>query len=299
MTSRPLQPVRRGSRRAAVMCRIAAIALVAVGMGGCLQRNPAETTGSLGSLGVAPANAQRDSVEELGRRYERNPGDAATAAAYARALRVIGQHAQAVAVLQQAAIRAPKNLALLAEYGKALADAGRLKEASEVLGRAHTPERPDWRILSVQGAVTDQMGDHAGAQRYYEAALRLAPGEPSVLSNQGLSFALAKRLPEAEQVLRQAAASSGADIRVRQNLALVLGLQGKLAEAEELLRRDLPPAEVTASLASIRGMVSQPDSWSQIRRTAAREAPKHAPSLAAKAAPETASAFSGLRPTSN
>jgi Flp pilus assembly protein TadD len=204
-----------------------------------------------------------------------------------------------VAVLQQAAIRAPKNLALLSEYGKALADAGRLKEASEVLGRAHTPERPDWRILSVQGAVSDQMGDHAGAQRYYEAALRLAPGEPSVLSNQGLSFALAKRLPEAEQVLRQAAASPGADVRVRQNLALVLGLQGKLAEAEEVLRRDLPPAEVTASLASIRGMVSQPDSWSQIRRTAAKEAPKRSPSVAAQAAPETGAAFSGLRPTSN
>ena len=109
-----------------------------------------------------------------------------------------------------------------------------------MLGRAHAPERPDWRILSAQGAVADQVGDHPLAQRYYDAALKVAPGEPTVLSNQGLSFALSKRLPEAEQALRQADAHPDADERVRQNLALVLALQGKFGEAEAVLRRDLP-----------------------------------------------------------
>ena len=64
-------------------------------------------------------------------------------------------------MLQQAAIRTPNNPELLAAYGKSLADVGRYKEAAEVLGRAHAPERPDWRILSAQGAVADQTGDHA------------------------------------------------------------------------------------------------------------------------------------------
>ena len=88
---------------------------------------------------------------------------------------------------------------LLGAYGKALADVGRYKEAAEALGRAHAPERPDWRILSAQGAVADQMGDHTRAQSYYEAALKLVPQEASVMSNLGLSYALAKRLPEAER----------------------------------------------------------------------------------------------------
>ncbi len=53
-----------------------------------------------------------------------------------------------------------------------------------------------------------------------------------MLSNLGLSYALTKQLPEAEAALREASASPRADARVRQNLALVLALEGKFAEAE-------------------------------------------------------------------
>jgi hypothetical protein len=87
-----------------------------------------------------------------------------------------------------------------------------------------------------------------------------------VLSNLGLSYALSKRLPEAEQVLRQADAHPNADVRVRQNLALVFALQGKLQEAEAVLKRDLPASEVATSLASLRQMVAQPNSWAAIRK---------------------------------
>ena len=109
------------------------------------------------------------------------------------------------------------------------------------------------------------------AQRYYETALRLAPGEPTILSNMGLSYALSKRLPEAEQMLRQASTHARADRRVRQNLALVLGLQGKFQEAEEVLKRDFPPAEAAENLAALRRMVSQPNSWNAIRGSEARK----------------------------
>ena len=47
-----------------------------------------------------------------------------------------------------------------------------------MLERAHSPDQPDWRILSVQGAVLDQMGRHADAQRYYASALKIIPDEP-------------------------------------------------------------------------------------------------------------------------
>ena len=278
MSFRPLQP----GHGARVVSRIVTIAGLALALAGCLGRDPADTTGSIGRAG-ATSQTRYANLTELGKRYDSSPNDPGTAIAYSRALRDNSQNAQAVAVLQQSAIRNSRDITVLAAYGKALADAGRLKEASDVLSRSHAPERPDWRILSAQGAVADQMGDFDGAQRFYETALRLVPGEPSVMSNQGLSFALAKRLPQAEATLRQAAANPRADMRVRQNLALVLGLQGKFPEAEDVLRRDLPPAEVATNMAALRAMVSQPNNWNAIRRAAPERKEAIAPSSVAPA----------------
>jgi Flp pilus assembly protein TadD len=81
-------------------------------------------------------------------------------------------------------------------------------------------------------------------------------------------------LPEAERTLREAATHPRADIRMRQNLALVLGLQGKLPEAEAVLRSALPASEVDANMQALRAMVAQPNSWAAIR---AADAPRKAP----------------------
>ena len=67
------------------------------------------------------------------------------------------------------------------------------------------------------------------------------PNEPSVLSNLGLSYALSKNLPQAEAALRRAAAQRSPPPEVRQNLALVIGLQGRFEEAEAIARGGLTP----------------------------------------------------------
>ena len=54
------------------------------------------------------------------------------------------------------------------------------------------------------------------------------PGQPLVLSNLGLSYVLLKELPKAEETLRRAHNLAPADLRVRANLALAVGLQGRL-----------------------------------------------------------------------
>src|SRR3989440_255285 len=141
--------------------------------------------------------------------------------------------------------------------GLALADAGNFKQALDVLERAHSPDQPDWRILSVQGAVMDQMGRHAEAQRYYASALRIVPDEASVLSNLGLSYALSKDLKRAEETLRRASATGSVDKRVRQNLALVVGLQGRFQEAETIARADLPSGEAAANVTYLRQLLVQ------------------------------------------
>ena len=154
----------------------AAVGLMALSTAGCLRKGAADITGSIPNPQQATPEIWRRQSDIWGPRFEANPADPMAAISYAQALRALDQRPQAVAVLQQAAIRNPNNREVLAAYGKTLADVGRYKEASQVLSRAHTPERPDWRILSAQGAVADQTGDHVLAQQYYESALKLAAG---------------------------------------------------------------------------------------------------------------------------
>jgi Flp pilus assembly protein TadD len=205
-------------------------------------------------------------METWGERYRANPSDPEVAIRYAQALRAIGQRAQAAAVLDQAAVHNPQNRAVLGAYGRALADAGKLQQALDVLDRAHTQDDPDWRILSVKGAVLDQVGRHVDAQRHYASALRLKPDEPSVLSNLGLSYALSKNLPQAEATLRRAAVQPGAEPKVRQNLALVVGLQGRFQEAEQIASGDLSPTEAATNVAYLRQMLAQQNAWKKNQR---------------------------------
>src|SRR4051812_4810313 len=239
-------------RSARLLASVALAAMLGVALAACkTTRTLDDSTSAMAA--VPPGDTRTDA---WGERYRTNPGDPATAINYAHALRTTGQRAQAVAVLEQAVIKNPKDTEVLGAYGRALADVGNYQQALDVLGRAHTPDRPDWRILSVQGAVLDQMGRHEDAQRYYATALKIVPEEPSVLSNLGLSYALARDLPRAEATLRRAAARTR-DPRVRQNLALVVGLQGRFAEAEQIAQADLPPNEAAANVAYLRQMLSR------------------------------------------
>ena len=48
---------------------------------------------------------------------------------------------------------------------------------------------------------------------------------------------------------------------MRQNLALVVGLQGRFPEAETIARADLPPDEAAANVAYLRQMLAQQSDW--------------------------------------
>jgi Flp pilus assembly protein TadD len=239
--------------------------VLSISLGSCQTTSPIDITGSLAPAppaGRAEADWRR-SAEAWGERYQANPNDPDAAINYAAALRGNGQRSQAVAVLEQASIANPKHIGVLGAYGRALADVGNYNQALDVLGRAHAPDQPDWRILSLQGAVLDQMGRHEDAQRYYATALRIVPDEPTVLSNLGLSYALSKDLVRAEATLRRASAQPRVDPRVRQNLALVVGLQGRFAEAENIAQTDLPSDEAAANVAYLRQMLAQQNGWKQ------------------------------------
>lgn len=247
---------------------------VVLGLGGC--RDFGDVTAS-----IAPSSTAQLPDDEAGRRayadrwgriYADKPGDKTASINYARALRSLTRYKEASAVMQAAAVRAPRDYEVLGEYGKALADEGDLQQARDVLTRSYPPDRPNWTLLSAQGSVADRLDDHQSAQTFYRAALKIAPNEPAVLSNLGLSYALSRQLPLAEQTLKAAAAQPKADARVRQNLALVLALEGKFAEAEQESAHDMTPDEARHNVAAIRQMIAENDSWRALQTGAGKKA---------------------------
>lgn len=249
--------------------RLVAVVIAAgLVLGGCASRRAASngepsTTGSIPRSGAEGAGA----VEQWQKRYQANDADREAVIGYAQALRANGQVEQAVAVLERGVLKFPKDAAVASAYGKVLAVAGRFDEALKVVRSANDPVRPDWRLFSAEGAIQDQLANPTEARRLYGEALKLAPEDPTILNNLGLSYVLTNELPAAEKVLRRAAQNPQADVRVRQNLSLALGLQGKFSEAETVATAALPPDQAAANMAYLRTMMSQPNTWQKIKAT--------------------------------
>ena len=217
---------------------------------------------SVSDLSVPDLNR---AIETYGKQYERRPKSKQAGLNYADALRTAGRTDQALAVMQQMVIHHPEDNDVLAAYGKALASNGQLKKALDVIGRAQHADRPDWRLLSAQGAVLDQLDRPEEARVYYRKALQIVPDEPSVLSNIGMSYLLTNELPQAEQYLKQAVSTRKADSRVRQNLALVVGLQGRFDEAERIASAEMSPSDAKANVEYLRQMLSQQNAWNILK----------------------------------
>ena len=127
----------------------------------------------------------------------------------------------------------PENTNIKAVYGKKLLASGRSEQAIPVLKAVADSGTGDWRILSALGSAYDQQGQYGTARETYQKALALQPNQISILNNMGMSHALEGNLKEAEETLRGAMAlPEGKSLpRLRQNLALVVGLQGRFEES--------------------------------------------------------------------
>ncbi|MBZ9860957.1 tetratricopeptide repeat protein [Mesorhizobium sp. CA12] len=247
----------------------ALMAALAASVAGCGSTSKF-TTGSLSRSDSRPLETMssgelRTATSRLGRSYARNPGDKRIAMNFAAALQMDGDADQSLAVMRKLAIAYPKDREVLAAYGKALAANGQFEPALDAVRRAQTPEYPDWKLVSAEAAILDQMGQKDEARQDYRKALELKPNEPSVLSNLGMSYVLEGDLRTAETYMRSAARQPGADSRVRQNLALVVGLQGRFDEAEKIASQELSPEQAQANVAYLRQMLAQQNAWSQLK----------------------------------
>lgn len=221
-------------------------------------------TNELNTASTAPVSYE--ALAALGKKWQADPGDVNKGLAYANGLESIGQVNEQLTVYKKLAETNPKNSKLLSLYGRKLVAAGHSAEAIPVLEQAAQESGADWRVHSALGSAYDEQGLYQKARTEYQKALSGDPQNLSVLNNLGMSYALEGNLKQAEATLRQADSlpRSTAEPRIRQNLALVVGLQGHFEEASKLASEDLPPEQVSENMAYLRKMLSQPNTWQQI-----------------------------------
>ena len=94
----------------------------------------------------------------------------------------------------------------------------------------------------------------------------IAPKEASLYANLGLSHAMTNDLAEAESYLRKAVSMRGATSQIRQNLALVVGLQGRFEESRALFAAELGPKQVEANMGYVRALLTQQNRWDAIAK---------------------------------
>ncbi|MBU1304800.1 MAG: pilus assembly protein TadD [Alphaproteobacteria bacterium] len=212
------------------------------------------------------ASQGQQSLGELAARYKSNPKDKLTLIHFAAALRAVGQSAQAVSVLEVGIGFYPKDVDISVAYAKALTADGRFEQSLAVLDNVIRPDVPDWNALLVKGATLDQMGRNEEARLLYTQALTIAPGEASIEANLGLSYAMTNQLGPAEQHLRRAVQMPGATSQIRQNLALIVGLQGRFDECRAIYAAELPPEQVENNMAYVRALLTQQNRWDAIAK---------------------------------
>ena len=220
------------------------------GLFSALQPEPSEQ-----AIKDAAPSDPKAAAEYWGKIYAKNPRDLDAALSYAQNLKLTGQKREALAVLQQASLIHSTDKRLAADYGRLALDLDQVSVAKKLLEIADDPANPDWRVVMARGTALAKEGSYREAIGFYERAQALNPQHPSVLNNLALAYTMSGEPERGETLLRQASVSGGESTRVRQNLALVLGLQGKYDEAVKVGSVDLPADEAQANTALLKKMV--------------------------------------------
>ncbi len=197
--------------------------------------------------------------------YDKNPADRQAALELARIVRTLGNPERAAEVASQALTLYPKDAELLLVAGQALVENAQGGSAIEFLKSASVLNPASWQAHMALGVAYDQLGQATKARAAFNHALALKPNHPGILSNIGLNYISDGKPEMAERYLRQAVAQEDAPVQARQNLALVLALQGRFDEANALAAEDLSTEMASKNIDYVRAMVVRPRRWESLR----------------------------------
>ncbi|WP_295185965.1 tetratricopeptide repeat protein [uncultured Brevundimonas sp.] len=238
---------------------LATVALIALSGTPALAADPtAATAAQARAPSSAAVRATYDRMDALSRsvfwasEQQADPTDAVAGLKLAQALRELGRYDQAAEAAQATLTVQPNNLDALLELGRAHIARGQAFYGVAPLEQARDLAPRDWRAYSLLGVAYEQVRRTDDARAAWNQALALSPDNPDVLTNAATAALTHGDAPGAETLLRRAVAQPTASAKVRQNLAMVLGLQGKMGEAEQILRRELPPEQAEQNLQWLR-----------------------------------------------
>ena len=244
------------------------------------------------------ATSERSELEKAteywGKKNKEKPTDLEPALNYARNLRAMGERQQAMAVIQQSAVYHSDDRQLASEYGRIALELDQLSIAKQMLSMADDPSAPDWKVISARGTLAAKEGKYRDAIGLFERANSLSNDHPSVLNNLALAYAMNGEAAKAEDMLRRLDGKGGS-ARTRQNLALVLNLQGKFDEAKQIAAKDIGPEGASQNAEFMRRMVKVDTAADWATSTKAGGSPRPPVTKAVAAASDTigtAAAFS-------
>lgn len=154
-----------------------------------------------------------------------------------------GDYATAIAFAERAVEHSADSAQFRALLGNAYFAAGRFASAESAY-------RDSLSLQSDQGAVVLKLALVSVGQGKNNEAIALLQSAQAILdpADHGLALALAGRPEDAALLLDSAARQTGADARVRQNLALAHALAGDWTMARTVAQQDLAPDQVEARL---------------------------------------------------
>ena len=242
---------------------------------------PAQTSAPAAKPATPPApqkaspeqRAEAERLEPLARaafwarEVDIDPRDPEAGLKLSKALRALGRFQEAAAAADQVLVLQPTNFEGLLESARDRIGEGQGFYAIDPAERAVAIAPRDWRPVSLLAIALEQSDRDSEALADHQKALALAPDNPATLTNLGMYFATHGDAARAEPLLRKAASAPGATSQERLNLALVLGLEGRLDEAEKLQRQDLPPDVVDNNLGYLRADSQTPHtrSWDSLK----------------------------------
>ena len=191
---------------------------------------------------------------------------------FARALREIGSEERAVDVLSRALIVHPESVDALMLLGRIQMTRGDINTAAQAFQRATDLQPTRAEAWAALGTTYDRQGQHRLAQTLYQKALEIEPTRTTTLTNYGLSLVLTGDLAGAEDKLRLAAGNPDANARVTENLALVLGLQGRFDEMKTVSRTAAPDEVVDQNAALLQGLIKPARSYEALVEAPVRTA---------------------------
>lgn len=181
--------------------------------------------------------------------FDHDPTNAQLGLYLSNAERALGHNDEAANTAHAVLLFAPNNTEALLAAARAHIAGNNAFYAIDPLKHLAELKPNDWQAWSLLGVAYDQTKRPDDAIAAWQTALKLSPDNPAVLTNQAMARLSAGDLAGAEPLLRTAVSQKNATLQERQDLALVLGLEGKMPEAERLMRQDLPPEVADANLA--------------------------------------------------